>query len=193
MLAMSYQVTLPGSYDVDAFRQALDSTIEGWTTTEGLLFAAHGLTQANTPGATHHVYSPFFVWSNTSRMGTYLWGGEHFAQIEREFGRPSVQTWAVTSVQLGSPADNPESAAVAVLVVASATQGQTLAQRVVDHKADARVRVHGHDTAIAVRGIDPRNGAELSFDALYELPKKLKAPAHAQVIDLAGITLPNAS
>lgn len=67
--------------------------------------------KAGIPGATHHVSSPFFVWSNTSRMGTYLWAGEHFAQIEREFGRPSVQTWAVTSVQLGAPADNPASAA----------------------------------------------------------------------------------
>jgi len=193
MLAMTFQITLPQTTDMEAFRRRVESEITTWSANEGLLFVAHGMTQAGVRGALHHTYAPFFVWANTSRMGSYLWSGEHFAELERAFGRPRVQTWAVTSVQFGAPASNPGSATSAILATEAAVQDETLAQRATAHKADALASVSQRDTAIAVRGIDPGDGTEMAYNALYDLPKKRKLTPHARTMDLVGITLPQSA
>ena len=61
----------------------------------GLEFKAYLIRESGVNGSPVNQYAPFYVWNDVDAMGTFLWGGDGFGGIVRDFGRPAGQTWIV--------------------------------------------------------------------------------------------------
>lgn len=184
MLAIRYAIALPRDYDMSVIRERVATKGHALDDYAGLLFKAYCLSEVGINGATQNLYAPFYVWSNTSRMGQFLWGGDGFQGIERDFGRPAIDSWAVTSVHLTE--GKLREARYATFATSIAAPATTLDEVAGQHKASASLAMARKDTAATVRGIDMGTGATMAFTVLSKLPRNSDVP----VFEVAHVSVP---
>jgi Domain of unknown function (DUF4865) len=99
MIAMQYRIALPADYDMGVIRDRVARTGSRLDDYPGLGLKAYLLRERGVHGSTVNEYAPFYLWTQPSGAAAFLWGGDGFQNIERDFGRPRVQTWIGDTVR----------------------------------------------------------------------------------------------
>ncbi|GAA5123654.1 DUF4865 family protein [Alloalcanivorax gelatiniphagus] len=147
MFAMHYDIRLPADYDMEVIRTRVRERGHALDDREGLGLKAY-LTRDLARGGEVSSYSPFYLWTDEAAAGRFLWGGEGFAGIVRDFGRPPVQTW-VGGEFLRGPAhdERPVLAGIASTRVATALDPVRAARAAADRARETTSGTHVHSTA----------------------------------------------
>jgi hypothetical protein len=98
MYAMQYEITLPADYDMQIIRDRVATRGSMTDDFAGLRTKAYLMRS----GSPVNAYAPFYLWDDVDAMGSFLWGGRGFGGILRDFGRPTVQTWAGIAFERGT-------------------------------------------------------------------------------------------
>lgn len=170
MIAMRYSIALPRDYDMAVIRHRIAERGHALDEYDGLVLKASCLSEAGVAGATENVYAPFYVWANTSRMSRFLWGGDGFEGIERDFGRPRVDVWPIASLHLN--AAGAKGATTAVLTRTAATPAETWADAADRLRTEANAAALRKDARAAARAIDTTTGDVIGFDLLTAAPRR---------------------
>lgn len=93
MFAMQYQITLPADYDMGIIRERVAARGHILDTYPGLGLKAYLIREVGVHGSPVNQYAPFYLWRDTVGTAGFLWGGDGFGGIVRDFGRPVVHTW----------------------------------------------------------------------------------------------------
>jgi hypothetical protein len=133
----------------------------------GLLSKAYCIRTAGVDGSPVNQYAPFYLWADSNAAARFLWGGEGFDGIVRDFGRPRVRTWvpaaggaggcaksAVTHALMRTETIAPDADPVAV--------AEALRERV-------RARARHPRTHLASAGIDPATWQTVEFTTVAGL------------------------
>jgi hypothetical protein len=102
--AMQYEITLPADYDMAVIRDRVATRGHLMDGFEGLLFKAFLIRERGVRESPVNQYAPFYVWSDVSGMGRFLWGGGGFQGIVDDFGRPPVLHWTAVAYRRGPAA-----------------------------------------------------------------------------------------
>jgi len=97
MIALHYEITLPLDYDMGIVRERVATRGHALDHYAGLGFKAYLIREAGVNGSPVNQYAPFYHWNDPAAMGRFLWGGDGFGGIVRDFGRPSGQTWTTVA------------------------------------------------------------------------------------------------
>lgn len=92
MYAMQYEISLPADYDMDILRKRVESAKPMLDDRQGLGFKAY-LIREVAKGSPVNQYAPFYFWSDTVAMSSFLFAGNGFERIIRSFGRVPVRQW----------------------------------------------------------------------------------------------------
>lgn len=103
MNVMQYGITLPADYDMGIIRERVRSKGHVFDGFAGLGFKAFLLRERGVDGSPVNAYGSFYLWHDTEGMNRFLWGGEGFGGIVRDFGRPTVRSW-IAVAQADGPA-----------------------------------------------------------------------------------------
>jgi ketosteroid isomerase-like protein len=183
MLALRYTVTLPRDYDMNRVRERIAARGGEFDSTEGLLFKAFCLSEAGVGDGAENSYSPFYVWTNTSRMGAFLWDHEGFGSFVKQFGRPRMETWAISSIQLNKAGMR---GATAAQITSTADNGAALDQVAERQKSDAIASHKQKGNVGAVRGVNLATGEAMAFDAYTAVPRTVAG----RVYEVAHVSVP---
>ncbi|WP_028938204.1 DUF4865 family protein [Pseudonocardia spinosispora] len=93
MLAMQYEITLPADYDMSVIRTRIATRGHLLDTYQGLGLKAYLVREVGVHGSPVNQYAPFYLWRDTAGTAGFLWRGDGFGGIVRDFGRPVVRTW----------------------------------------------------------------------------------------------------
>ncbi len=105
MYAMQYEITLPADYDMRIIRERVAIRGAALDNFAGLGLKAYLMREADTDGSPINAYAPFYLWTDTTAMGRFLWSGGGFEGIVTSFGRPTVRHWAGTAFLSGTGID----------------------------------------------------------------------------------------
>jgi hypothetical protein len=92
MIATQYEIGLPRDYDMTVVRDRVATRGHALDDYPGLGIKAY-LIRDVADGASSNAYAPFYLWTDEAAAGRFLWGGDGFGGIVRDFGRPRVRTW----------------------------------------------------------------------------------------------------
>lgn len=92
MYAMQYEISLPADYDMDILRKRVESAKSLLDDRQGVGFKAYVIREA-AKGSPVNQYAPFYFWSDTVAMSSFLFAGNGFERIIRSFGRVPVRQW----------------------------------------------------------------------------------------------------
>lgn len=92
MIAAHYEIALPTDYDMDIIRRRVAERGAVMDDRAGLAAKAY-LIRDVADGSPVNSYAPFYLWRDPAALAAFHWGGQGFAGIIRDFGRPAVQTW----------------------------------------------------------------------------------------------------
>ena len=92
MYAMQYDIHFPAGYDMATIRRRVAERGHALDDFDGLGLKAY-LVRDIERGHTINSYSPFYLWTQEQAAARFLWGGEGFSGIVRDFTRPSVSSW----------------------------------------------------------------------------------------------------
>ncbi len=92
MLAMQYEISLPADYDMAIIRDRIATRGHALDDYPGLGLKAYLVRDVGT-GSAVNAYAPLYLWVDDAAAGRFLWGGDGFGGIVRDFGRPTVRTW----------------------------------------------------------------------------------------------------
>ncbi|MEF2978660.1 DUF4865 family protein [Subtercola sp. YIM 133946] len=161
MLAMQYQITLPADYDMGVIRTRVAERGHALDQYPGLGLKAYLVREAGVRGSSVNQYAPFYLWNAPLAAGTFLWGGDGFGAIVRDFGRPVAQTWVGAGFARGPAVEgSPTVALRSVIHVADDVDPQPLVAARVD-ALPALLELPGlHSVAVAV---DPRTWQLVQF------------------------------
>jgi hypothetical protein len=67
----------------------------------GLGLKAYLIRERGVDGSPVNQYAPFYLWQSPAGMNRFLWGGEGFHGIVRDFGRPAVRHWTGVALEHG--------------------------------------------------------------------------------------------
>jgi len=101
MIATQYEITLPADYDMTTIRDRVRRTGHLLDDYPGLGLKAFLIRELGTDGSPVNQYAPFYLWADAGGAASFLWSGEGFTAIMRDFGRPTVRTWVGGSFQQG--------------------------------------------------------------------------------------------
>ncbi|BDZ44325.1 DUF4865 family protein [Naasia aerilata] len=93
MLAMQYEITLPADYDMGIIRRRVERGGPILDAYPGLGLKAFLAREKGVGGSPVNQYAPFYLWEDSAAAASFLWAGDGFGNIVRDFGRPAVQTW----------------------------------------------------------------------------------------------------
>jgi hypothetical protein len=161
MLAMQYQITLPTDYDMGIIRARVAERGHALDQYPGLGLKAYLIREAEVNGSAVNEYAPFYLWNAPLAAGTFLWGGDGFGGIVRDFGRPVAQTWVGAGFARGPAVDAVPNVAVrSVIHLTDDADPQPLVASRVD-ALPALIEQPGlHSVAVAV---DPRTWQLVEF------------------------------
>jgi hypothetical protein len=164
MIAMQYQINLPADYDMGVIRDRVARTGHVLDRFEGLGQKAYLIRERGVDGSPVNQYAPFYLWADAAAAASFLWGGDGFDRIVRDFGRPVVQTWIGGTYQAGP--DHAEPPSYAVRHVERIAADADLAQ--VGAAAADTIRNRAGEAGLhsLAYGIDPRTW-ELATIALH--------------------------
>ncbi|UFS58863.1 DUF4865 family protein [Subtercola endophyticus] len=161
MLAMQYQITLPADYDMGIIRDRVATRGHALDQYPGLGLKAYLIREAGVHGSTVNQYAPFYLWNAPLAAGTFLWGGDGFGGILRDFGRPVVQTWVGAGFARGPAFEAAPTVALrSIIHVADDADPQPLVAARVDALPALIERPGLHSVAVAV---DPRTWQLVQF------------------------------
>lgn len=170
MIAVRCAFSLPRDYDMQRVRSRILEAATALDDYDGLVLAAHCLTEAGVGEASDNVYAPVWVWANTSKMSRYLWGGDGFETLEAAYGRPRLDISPVASLHLNAAGAR---AAKAMVVHREAARvDESLTETAARLKTEANAAVLRKDTRAAVRVIDGPTADTLGCDLLMAPPRK---------------------
>jgi len=92
MIATQYEIGLPRDYDMAVIRDRVATRGHALDDYPGLGIKAY-LVRDVDRGASRSAYAPLYLWTDEAAAGRFLWGGDGFGGIVRDFGRPCVRTW----------------------------------------------------------------------------------------------------
>jgi hypothetical protein len=92
MIAAQYEIGLPRDYDMTVIRDRVATRGHALDDYPGLGIKAY-LVRDVADGASSNAYAPLYLWTDEAAAGRFLWGGDGFSGIVRDFGRPRVRTW----------------------------------------------------------------------------------------------------
>jgi hypothetical protein len=92
MYAMQYEISLPTDYDMEILRKRVETAKSILDEREGVGFKAY-LIREVANGSPVNQYAPFYMWSDTRAMSSFLYAGNGFERIIRSFGRVPVRQW----------------------------------------------------------------------------------------------------
>lgn len=92
MIAAQYEILLPTDYDMGIIRRRVAERGAVMDDRAGLAAKAY-LIREVADGSSANAYAPFYLWREVAALAAFHWGGQGFAGIVRDFGRPVVRTW----------------------------------------------------------------------------------------------------
>jgi hypothetical protein len=92
VIAAQYEILLPADYDMDIIRDRVATRGGAMDGHPGLGLKAY-LVRDIADGSPVNAYAPFYLWNSEQALAGFHWGGQGFAGIVRDFGRPAVRTW----------------------------------------------------------------------------------------------------
>ncbi|WP_194898426.1 DUF4865 family protein [Catenulispora pinisilvae] len=92
MYAMQYEISLPADYDMGILRERVEKAKPLLDDREGVGFKAYAIREA-AKGSPVNQYAPFYFWSDTGAMSSFLFADNGFERIIRSFGRVPVRQW----------------------------------------------------------------------------------------------------
>ncbi|GIF16648.1 DUF4865 family protein [Actinoplanes teichomyceticus] len=152
-LLMQYPITLPADYDMEIIRTRVRTRGGALDDRRGLLCKAYCIRTAGVDGSPVNQYAPFYLWADSGAAADFLWGGQGFDGIVRDFGRPRVRTWVPAAFGVGGCGR----AEVTHAMVRTWAIDQDADLRTVADALGARVRDRARHprTHLAAGGIDP--------------------------------------
>lgn len=133
MHAMQYAITLPADYDMSIIRKRVADKGHLLDQLPGLGLKAY-LVRERSADCPLNQYAPFYLWTETAAMSTFLWEGGGFQGIVADFGRPSVHHWVGAGFTRGSAREEPTQATITRTPLPADVNPQTAL-------ADARARL----------------------------------------------------
>jgi hypothetical protein len=185
MLALHYEITLPVDYDMGIIRARVATRGHALDDYAGLRFKAYLIREVGVNGSPVNQYAPFYLWDDTDAMGKFLWGGDGFGGIVRDFGRPVGQTWVGIGVGAGPDAHAiPRAATKLTTLLGKFADPQEVveASRAALSAQLLRPGVHS-----SVAAIDPRTWETVQF-TLWSEPHPKEAGEHFEVLHLSAPT-----
>lgn len=107
MYAMQYEISLPADYDMNILRERVEKAKHLLDDRAGVGFKAYVIREA-AKGSPVNQYAPFYFWSDTSAMSSFLFAGNGFERIIRSFGRVPVRQWTGVARYPGPAMGNAE-------------------------------------------------------------------------------------
>lgn len=194
MYAMHYAITLPTDYDMAIIRRRVEIRGSALDDCPGLGLKAYLIREAGVDGSPVSEYAPFYLWTDVTAMGRFLWGGGGFSGIITSFGRPSVRHWTGATFAAGPAIDEvPVSATRHITPLEQNTDPSATVAAAIDRARALAGDTRAHSTAVAV---DPA-AWELVLFALWTAPAPHVPGDRFQVLhlsrpwlhDLAGATV----
>ncbi len=172
MLAMQYVIGLPADYDMGIIRHRVATRGAAMDAFPGLGLKAYGIRERGIDDAPANEYAPFYLWDDAGAAADFLWGGEGFDGIVRDFGRPAVHTWVPTVFEAGpaQPLDVTH-ALLRTQQIASDADLVATAGRLRDHVAAQAADPLVH---LAFAGIDPTTWHSVEFRTVAGTPESPK-------------------
>jgi hypothetical protein len=160
MIAMEYRFTLPADYDMAIIRRRIAQKGHLLDDFPGLAFKAylHASRDDGQWPSRDNLYAPFYLWHGSEGMNDFL-GGEGFAVLARDFGRPAVRTWVPWQAELS--ADLRGATVATTELAAIAADAELGALRLAEAEATRRDRDAG--ALAAISAYDPSRWALLRF------------------------------
>ncbi|WP_210509220.1 DUF4865 family protein [Naasia sp. SYSU D00057] len=186
MLAMHYRIPLPADYDMAVIRERVSRGGPLLDDYAGLGLKAFLVREKGVDGSPVNEYAPFYLWSDTAGAASFLWGGDGFGGIVRDFGRPAVHTWIGGSAIAGPARDSPARYAVRVVEPLPADVDPAAPAAAVEASLSARRSEDGLHTL--AYGIDPASWQLVTF-ALHGDRPDPRAGELFQVLHLSAPAL----
>lgn len=150
MIATQYEITLPTDYDMGVIRRRVAERGSALDDRAGLGLKAY-LVRDVADGSPVNAYAPFYLWNDPDALAAFHWGGQGFAGIVRDFGRPTVRTWIGGGFTRGDAIDAaPTHAVVQLARFAPGSDPETEAAAVARLAGEAAADQHTHSVAWAV-------------------------------------------
>jgi len=152
---MQYPITLPIDYGMGIIRRRVQTRGSALDDRAGLLCKVYGIREVGVASSPVNQYAPFYLWHDVTAATAFLWRGQGFDGIVRDFGRPRVHTWLPCAYTRGAAA--PSSVAQAVVRTCRIEPDADLtdiAELLSDQVAE---RSRHPATHVAAAGIDPTN------------------------------------
>ncbi len=102
MFAIQYEIALPADYNMEIIRRRVENGGSAYDHYQGLGLKAFLIQDKNEEETPVNQYATFYLWTDTQAASKFLWGGNGFQAIVRDFGRPTVQTWLGGKFSLGN-------------------------------------------------------------------------------------------
>jgi hypothetical protein len=112
MFVMQYSIPLPADYDMAIIKNRVATRGHALDAYLGLGAKAYLIREVGIDDSAVNCYAPLYVWRSTEAAARFLWRGDGFGGIVRDFGRPSVWTWLGGRFQAGRHAGATVPAAV---------------------------------------------------------------------------------
>lgn len=156
-----YPITLPTDYDMEVIRDRVRTRGHVLDDRKGLWFKAYCIREAGVQGSAHNEYAPFYVWHDAFAAGEFLWGGGGFAGIERDFGRPRVDTWLPVTVSEGAVSHSAVTSAH--LRTGTLPRGEDLIAHAERLREQVETSAREPGVHLACAGIDPGRWRSVEF------------------------------
>ncbi|WP_084103858.1 DUF4865 family protein [Demequina sp. NBRC 110056] len=169
MIALQCSVDLPRDYPMPRVLERIAADGVAHDAAPGLLWFAHAVRQAGADGATVHRYLMLSVWSNTSRLGAYLWDSGGFERVRAQYGHVDVALWPVAGLQVDrdalADADHLE------VTTSPARPDSALSTIAEDASAASAKAMRSRDVSASLRCVDAASGATFGADLRRGLPR----------------------
>jgi hypothetical protein len=166
-LLMSYPIALPADYDMEIIHERVRVRGGALDDRAGLACKAYCVRQVGVDGSRVNQYAPFYLWSDSTAAAAFLWGGQGFDGIVRDFERPRVHTWTPVAVAAGGA--HRSDVTHAILRNRTISADADLVASAEKLAARVRARASTPGVHLALGGIDPATWQAVEFTTVSGL------------------------
>lgn len=189
MIALQYRITLPADYDMRIIRKRVQTRGHALDGYRGLGLKAYLIRERGVDGSPVNEYAPFYLWHDDRRATDFLWGGDGFAGVVRDFGRPLVPVWLGNGfVRGGAFAAVPEYALIRKTAIAPGVDPQHPAADRRRWLADVSEQPTLHSAASA---IDPHTWQGIEFSLWSGRPVESDMDENREVYQVLHLSHPH--
>jgi hypothetical protein len=201
MIATQYSIGLPRDYDMTVIRNRVATRGHALDDYAGLGIKAY-LIRDVTNGAPTNAYAPLYLWTDEAAAAKFLWGGDGFGGIVRDFGRPRVRTWIGGRHLAGAAHGTTPTAAVkSTLMIprdldprATADEAQAVAQTLLDkedlHSVTWAIDPMSWELLVLTLHSTPRHGRAGAEPAYRSSPFQAWPSADSTTYDVLHLSAP---